>query len=183
MAQSMSVTTTNEASVKSIPSTKIGISNRYVEMSVKFLKVGRIDTKAERFDAALLIESTWEDLGLINEIRSLIDYKNLPSNRFDEIRAIVKAAETYDFNTVNNWTPNLVISNAFGELKEEISYQIEIINGSNKKKSSESEVEILDQLENLCKNLKARVTEKRIVKGTYYQKLDLKEFPIGKYFS
>jgi hypothetical protein len=143
-----------------------------VDVSVKFLKVGRIDTKTERFDAALVVESKWDDEKLGMEIRELVG--NEPQ-RFQAIKSFVKAVELYKFNPSSNWTPNLVVSNSIGELKEEMSYKIEVLTRNYKNK-----IEIDDQLEELYQNLRIRVTEIRKIRGTFYQPFDLREFPLGK---
>ena len=142
-----------------------------VFVAIKFLKVGKIDTKSERFDAVLLIESTWNDVKLEKEFRYLVGNK---IKRFDAIKNFVKAAEIYKFNSVSNWTPNLVVSNSIGELKEDISYKIEVITGNLK-----NETKINDQLNDIYENLSVRITETRKIKGTFYQPFDLREFPLG----
>jgi hypothetical protein len=143
-----------------------------VDVSVKFLKVGRIDTKIERFDAALVVESTWDDEKLEMEIRELVGNE---TKLFKAIKCFVKNAEMYKFNPSSNWTPSLVISNGIGELKEEISYKIEVLTRNYKNK-----IIIDDQLEDLYQNLSIRVVEIRKIKGTFYQPFDLREFPLGK---
>jgi hypothetical protein len=81
----------------------------------------------------------------------------------------------YKFNPSSNWTPSLVVSNGIGELKEEISYKIEVLTRNYKNK-----IIIDDQLEDLYQNLSIRVAEMRKIKGTFYQRFDLREFPLGK---
>lgn len=146
-----------------------------VDTAVKFVKIGRIDTKTERFDATLIIESSWEDQKIMKEIGNLAKSE---SKFIDLIKKVVKAAAIYEFNSLVNWTPNLVILNAIGDLKEEICYRIEV----NKKNFEEfKKVEVLDELEEIYQNLSVRVTELRKIKGTFYQPFDLREFPLGNY--
>jgi hypothetical protein len=60
------------------------------------------------------------------------------------------------FDPRNHWNPELHIENAIGELKQEIRYKTRNING------------------------KCRVYEMRNVKGVFWERLELWDFPLGK---
>ena len=74
---------------------------RHVQVLIKFLRIGEIDTMNEKYQADLLIESKWIETDNINE---------------------------YDPKNWKHWNPKLFIENAFQEPKQEISYNIAIEN-------------------------------------------------------
>lgn len=72
------------------------------------------------------------------------------------------------------WSPQLYIENAIGDLKEEIRYKLEIVEkeGSNLQKDSSC------KLQTLATNLTVKVTEMRKVRGIFYERLELYDFPM-----
>ena len=61
------------------------------------------------------------------------------------------------FDPQNHWEPEIFVSNAMGNLKTEVKYRIEKI------------------------DTKTRVYEMRQIKGFFWEKLELGDFPLGKY--
>ena len=73
---------------------------RRVEVFIKFIRIGEIDTINEKYHSEIRIESKWVD---------------------DEI--------IIEYDKAKHWNPLLYIENSFKELKEEIQYNLNIENG------------------------------------------------------
>jgi len=73
-----------------------------VKIYAIFLKIGEIDNVKERFQADVLVISTWED----------------------------NTIETTKFDPKTHWKPEIYIENAVSNTKQEISYKIEKQKGS-----------------------------------------------------
>jgi hypothetical protein len=67
--------------------------NKLVEVSIRFLSIGEIDTMNEKYQAEILIESKWN---------------------LDDLL-------TYDPKV--DWNPKLYVENALNDCKEQITYQ------------------------------------------------------------
>ncbi len=61
------------------------------------------------------------------------------------------------FDPLIHWDPELFCENAVGQLKEEIQYSVKKVNG------------------------RTRVCEMRIIRGIFWEKLELNEFPLGNF--
>ena len=73
------------------------------------------------------------------------------------------------------WSPQLYIDNAIGDLKEEIRYKLEIV----EKEGAESLVDsAANKLKSLANNLTVKVCEMRKLRGVFYERLELYDFPM-----
>ena len=61
------------------------------------------------------------------------------------------------FNPAINWDPELFIDNSVGNLKQDIKYRVE------------------------RRNNKTKIVEMRTIKGIFWERLELGDFPLGKY--
>jgi hypothetical protein len=77
-------------------------SQRQVQVSIKFLRIGEIDMMNEKYQAEILLESRWVETEKINE---------------------------YDPKNWKHWNPKLFIENAFEDIKQQLNYGIAIENG------------------------------------------------------
>jgi hypothetical protein len=99
-----------------------------VEVYMIFLRIGEIDNVKEQFQAEAYFEASWEDES-------------------------VNPKET--FNPKLHWEPVLIIENAVSNLKQEIKYRVENVDGKN------------------------RVFECRTIKAIFWERLELWDFPLG----
>lgn len=74
------------------------------------------------------------------------------------------------------WSPQLYIENAIGDLKEDFRYKLEIVEkkGSNLNQTKDS----ANKLQALTNDLTVKVTEMRKVRGIFYERLELYDFPM-----
>ncbi len=83
------------------------------------------------------------------------------------------------------WSPQLYIENAIGDMKEEIRHKLEIVertNLDNKNQTTDSNnnnnnTNITDQLYQVS-NLTVKVIEMRKIRGIFYERLELYDFPM-----
>lgn len=172
-----------------------------------FLKMGQIDTRNERFDAEAYIECTWEDDEIFKYLSSPnLDKdgknqnptsqnqqnnnnptsKNNQQNNNSNIIINPNATNIINVkNVINNinyleydpnlfWSPQLYIENAIGDLKEDIRHKLEIV----EKEGSNLQKDTVNKLQNLANNLTVKVTEMRRVRGIFYERLELYDFPM-----
>jgi hypothetical protein len=98
-----------------------------VELNIVFLKIGDIDNVNEKFQAEAYMEACWQD---------------------DSVDTRV------GFDPRCNWEPELFIENSVGNLRQDVKYKIEKING------------------------KTMIYEMRMIKGSFYERLELWDFPL-----
>lgn len=124
---------------------------RQVETRVIFLRIGDIETVNEKFFAEILVETWWEEPRLSSEFEN--------SNLFNDEKEI-ESAKKY-------WNPNIYIENALNDAKKALSYKImkKYILKQTSSKDSDS-------------NFKYWLYEYQQVKGHFFQKLNLKFFPL-----
>ncbi len=76
------------------------------------------------------------------------------------------------------WSPQLYIENAIGDVKEEIRHKLEIVEKTN----SENITNIIDtnnnNNNNVAYNLTVKVIEMRKIRGIFYERLELYDFPM-----
>ena len=92
-------------------------------------------------------------------VNNLINFKNILNN-----------INLIEYDSTLFWTPNLFIENAIGDLKEEIRHKLEIV-----EKSSNGSGHINTANIN---NLTVKVCEMRKVRGIFYERLELYDFPM-----
>jgi len=129
-----------------------------VRTRVVFLKIEDVNTKNESFAAEVFIESCWEDNDLY---KKLYDDKNVDKKTANEELAKLK----YDSNI--HWSPELFVENAIGELKQETKHKFELIDRNSDTKSSRN-----------IKDYTILVIESRKIKGNFYERLELYDFPM-----
>ncbi|CAF1531722.1 unnamed protein product, partial [Didymodactylos carnosus] len=106
-----------------------------------------IDTLNEKYQAQVYIEARWSsDIGKLTLTAD--QYRQL--NEGNSV-TVLKYGEA-------NWTPELFVENAVGELKEVIRYTL-------KKNNNQRDYQNVE------------ICERRDVKGTFWEKLELHHFP------
>ncbi len=99
---------------------------------------------------------------------NLINLKNIINN--------IKYLE-YDPNVF--WSPQLYIENAIGDLKEEIKHKLEIVEKEGSDLLNDPNFNTRsEQSKNLYNNLTIRVVEMRKLRGVFYERLELYDFPM-----
>lgn len=116
-----------------------------VESRIVFLKIGQIDTRNERFDAEIYLESFWNDDDLYEYALGLLK----PEKR-DKKESLEAVLTTITYNREIHWSPQLYIENAIGETKEETLHSLELV----EKENSE---------------LTVKVREARKMRGIFYE--------------
>lgn len=104
--------------------------------------------------------------GVAKENNNIINVKNIIANL---------SCVEYDPNQF--WSPQLYIENAIGELKEDLRYKLEIVQRKTCSSLTRNEPPEA-KLQNLANNLTVRVTEMRRVRGIFYERLELYDFPM-----
>ncbi|CAF0924734.1 unnamed protein product [Didymodactylos carnosus] len=118
-----------------------------VGIRLMFSRIGEIDTLNEKYQAQVYIEARWSSdlvrLKLTTEQhRQLNEGKSVTILKFNE----------------KNWTPELFIENAIGELKEVLRYTL-------KKGNTQRSGQLIE------------ICEHRDLKGVFWEKLELHHFP------
>jgi hypothetical protein len=77
------------------------------------------------------------------------------------------------------WSPQLYIENAIGDLKEEIKHKLEIVEKEGSDLLNDPNFNTKsEQSRNLYNNLTIRVVEMRKLRGVFYERLELYDFPM-----
>ena len=92
------------------------------------------------------------------------------NNNIINVKNIINNLNYVEYDPNMFWSPQLYVENAIGDLKEDLRYKLEIV----QKKNSNLTVEPT----NLAKNLTVQVTEMRRVRGIFYERLELYDFPM-----
>lgn len=90
----------------------------------------------------------------------------------EELNYLEALAKKFDYIPSKNWSPELFIENSVGVRKDSSEYSFEL-----KKKD---EPVIKDPKLIALKNLTIRVTERRQLEGTFYERLEIHNFPIDQ---
>ena len=123
-----------------------------VELYVCFLKIGEIENIKQKFQADVYIGTYTEYIE--NIFRNYILKKKFI---FKEACWEDNSIEGDTFDTKKHWTPDLYIENTSGAPKQDIKYKI------------------------IKKGKSKIVCEMRKASGTFYETLELNDFPLGKY--
>ena len=91
---------------------------------------------------------------------NLINFKNILNN-----------INVLEYDSSIFWTPSLFIENAIGDLKEEIRHKLEIVEKANPDTGSSN-------TNSNFSNLTVKVCEMRKVRGVFYERLELYDFPM-----
>ena len=91
-------------------------------------------------------------------VNNLINFKNILNN-----------INLIEYDSHLFWSPNIFVENAIGDLKEEIRHKLEIV-----EKSSNGNGELTYNYNNLT----VKVCEMRKVRGIFYERLELYDFPM-----
>lgn len=131
-----------------------------VEIRVVFYKIGDIDTLNEKFYAEAFIEASWID-------------PYMDKNK--------------QYNPKINWNPDISITNSIGDLKEQIWYNQTPHKENNNRILIDQSLHNLNQNDCVCtkmcdlneskQNPGCIIVERRRINGTFWQLLDLKDFP------
>lgn len=168
-----------------------------VTSRIVFLKVGQIDTRNERYDAEAYIEASWEDekiykiladpnmiknMNTSNGLELMIKAANssqLNPNPIVNLKNVINNVNALEFDTNLFWSPQLYIENAIGDLKEEIRHKLEIVEKEGSDMLNDPNFNSKDdQYKNIINNLTVRVCEMRKIRGVFYERLELYDFPM-----
>ena len=93
------------------------------------------------------------------------------TNSVVNLKNIINNISILEYDSSLFWSPQLYIENAIGDLKEEVRYKLEIVEKQNVEPATKS-------LKNLGNNLTVRVCEMRKLRGVFYERLELYDFPM-----
>ena len=95
-----------------------------VKCKIIFVRMGNINTKLERFDCQVYIECSWQDETLLQAIVNKLHSMKSNNDLYDRV---MEQLQTISYDPKNFYDPNIYIENAIGDIKEEKSYRLQII--------------------------------------------------------
>lgn len=96
----------------------------------------------------------------IPNANNLVNFKNILNN-----------INVLEYDSTLFWSPSLFIENAIGDLKEDIRHKLEIVEKANPDTSNTN-------TNTSFSNLTVKVCEMRKVRGVFYERLELYDFPM-----
>lgn len=157
-----------------------------------FDRIIDIDTKGEKYDADVIIETSWLNDEILKVLASpkfkpdyrstLIEQRQQSEKLLDtHLRNILTNIEDFRYESRLFWSPDLFIVNAVN-IKEEIRYNVRIVEKTSHSlrdiKSSSLVNQNREQATSFVDSLSVLITEIRKVRGLFYEKLELNDFPI-----
>ena len=108
------------------------------------------------------------------------DVANLNPNPLINLKHVINNISLLEYDPSMFWSPQLFIDNAIGDTKEDIKYKLEIVEKDGHDLLNDPDLDTRDEQ---CKhlivnNLTVRVYEIRKVKGVFYERLELQDFPM-----
>jgi hypothetical protein len=103
----------------------------------------------------------------------------LNPNPIINLKNVINNVNALEFDTNLFWSPQLYIENAIGDLKEEIRHKLEIVEKEGSDMLNDPNFNSKDdQYKNIINNLTVRVCEMRKLRGVFYERLELYDFPM-----
>lgn len=103
----------------------------------------------------------------------------LNSNNLINLKNIINNINLIEYDTNVFWSPQLYIENAIGDLKEEIRHKLEIVEKEGSDLLNDPNFDPKNgQYKNIVNNLTVRVCEMRKLRGVFYERLELYDFPM-----
>ncbi|UJR31978.1 hypothetical protein I4U23_019451 [Adineta vaga] len=133
-------------------------SARTVRIRLVFIRIGDIDTLNEKYQADVYFEARWTEIINVNS------HDLLPEQQIQLLseNVIVRKDESY---SKTNWTPELFIENAIGQIVEQDKWFTIM------RKTSEKTDSLSPPIANL------EICEHRRIRGVFWEKLELNHFP------
>lgn len=159
-------------------------NSREVQLRIIFLRIGEIDTLNEKFFAEILVEAKWEESKLCAE------FEQMPASHCVQVANISTflREEKELTHPTKYWNPKIYIENALNDPNMTIHYKIKkelaeqsvglhkINERPDAEKRSKNEASDFQEFNNL--QFKYWIFEYRKVKGFFFEKLELKYFPV-----
>ena len=103
----------------------------------------------------------------------------LTSNNLVNLKNVINNINSLEYDTSIFWTPQLYIENAIGDIKEEIRHKLEIVEKEGSDLLNDPNFDAKQgQYKNVVNNLTVRVCEMRKLRGVFYERLELYDFPM-----
>ncbi|XP_025092872.1 uncharacterized protein LOC112562932 isoform X6 [Pomacea canaliculata] len=126
-----------------------------VLVCVQFFKVGEIDTLKEQYTADVIVRARWREPSLDGQLSETLDKGEAELYRNPKLAESMGSIKQGDMLEPGKyWNPKLYIENAYGDPKENFRYRVMF----NEKGE-------------------AFISEKRTIKGTFMENLELDDFP------
>jgi hypothetical protein len=109
---------------------------------------------------------------------------SLNKNSLVNLKNIINNISVLEYDANMFWSPQLYIENAIGDLKEEVRHKLEIVerDGSDLLLADDANNPSISprdqQYKQLMANLTVRVCEMRKIRGVFYERLELYDFPM-----
>ena len=139
-----------------------------IECKVNLSRMGTINTLMENFNCQAYIESCWEDDKLFDSLLTKLDIDMSLLEIEDIFKYLSEHVKTFKYDSSKEWSPLIFIENAIGDLKEDITYNLEIIE---KKPENEKNRKNVTFVETGVRYLKytIKVHELRYFEGVFYE--------------
>jgi hypothetical protein len=103
----------------------------------------------------------------------------LTTNNLVNLKNVINNINSLEYDTSIFWTPQLYIENAIGDIKEEIRHKLEIVEKEGSDLLNDPNFDAKQgQYKNVVNNLTVRVCEMRKLRGVFYERLELYDFPM-----
>jgi hypothetical protein len=115
------------------------------------------------------------------------DAATLNKNSLVNLKNIINNISVLEYDANMFWSPQLYIENAIGDLKEEVRHKLEIVEREGFETLEGEEGAAVaggamgpkdQQYKQLMSNLTVRVCEMRKIRGVFYERLELYDFPM-----
>lgn len=116
--------------------------------------------------------------GLENMVKQAM-VTQLTTNNLVNLKNVINNINSLEYDTSIFWTPQLYIENAIGDIKEEIRHKLEIVEKEGSDLLNDPNFDAKQgQYKNVVNNLTVRVCEMRKLRGVFYERLELYDFPM-----
>lgn len=116
--------------------------------------------------------------GLENMVKQAM-VTTLTTNNLVNLKNVINNINSLEYDTSVFWTPQLYIENAIGDIKEEIRHKLEIVEKEGSDLLNDPNFDAKQgQYKNIVNNLTVRVCEMRKLRGVFYERLELYDFPM-----
>ena len=85
--------------------------------------------------------------------------------------------KNFQYDPDEHWSPKLYIENAIGDLKQDIRHKLELVEKYDDTKSRKSSQKNQENKQSID-NFSVKITETRKIKGVFYERLELNDFPM-----
>lgn len=104
---------------------------------------------------------------------------SLSNSNLINLKNIINNINVLEYNPNLFWSPQLYIENAIGDLKEEIRHRLEIVEKDGSSLLDDPGYRPTNgEFKELINSLTVRVSEMRKLRGVFYERLELYDFPM-----